>query len=75
MSSGDAGCIDFSSLSLCDSEEVILAASNPGTSDDQEFDEVVGALEDILMREEFQDMQGEFCEGNCEVFEEVSDAS
>eukprot|EP00518_Triparma_eleuthera_P003850 CAMPEP_0182457326 /NCGR_PEP_ID=MMETSP1319-20130603/2912_1 /TAXON_ID=172717 /ORGANISM="Bolidomonas pacifica, Strain RCC208" /LENGTH=214 /DNA_ID=CAMNT_0024655763 /DNA_START=241 /DNA_END=885 /DNA_ORIENTATION=+ len=70
MFSGE-GCIDFSDLSLNDdTSEVILASSNPGSSDDQEFDEVVGALEDILMREEFQEMQGEFCEGNCAVFEE-----
>ena len=62
--------IDFSSLSMGeDDEEVILGSSNPGSADDQEFDTIVGCLEDLLISEEFSDVQSAFCREYCGVFE------
>lgn len=53
-------------VSMEGEEEVLFAGS--GTSEDNEFDMAVGAIEEILMDGEFISIQNAFCERHCEVF-------
>ena len=46
-----------------DEDEVICEAG--GTAEDQEFDSIVGALEEILFDGEFSTVQGAFCKRHC----------
>ena len=52
------------------SEEMLCFGDGDGDSDDNAFDEIVGALENILMDDEFLNLQNDFCESNCEVFQD-----
>eukprot|EP01039_Chlorochromonas_danica_P010285 gene10285-11382_t len=40
------------------------------SAEDQEFDLVVSALEEVVMDDRFQELQNSFCEKHCEKFEE-----
>lgn len=53
-------------VSMEGEEEVLFAGS--GTSEDNEFDMAVGAIEEILMDGEFISIQNAFCERHCSIF-------
>ena len=40
-----------------------------GNEEDDEFDMIVGVLQEILLEEKFENMQGKFCQQNCMHFE------
>jgi ADP-ribosylation factor 2-binding protein len=71
---GKPSTFDFSSLNdpLEDSADSELFASSGDncTEEDTFFDTVVGAIENILMDEDFLEMQQSFCEENCDVFDD-----
>ncbi|GMH62111.1 hypothetical protein TrLO_g3230 [Triparma laevis f. longispina] len=65
----DFGCLEDSG------EEILIDGGDSNVSEeDQYFDEIVGALENILMLEEFNDLQNDFCEQHCEVFEDTEES-
>ena len=57
---------------LCDDDFEI---SNFGgiNSDDDEFDNIVSVLQDCLIDEEFEKLQSQFIEKNCDLFEDVEE--
>eukprot|EP01031_Cornospumella_fuschlensis_P040331 gene40331-49149_t len=50
-------------LDLVDGDGEVTHTSN--SADDFEFDAVVSALEEVVMHDQFQDMQTNFCERHC----------
>mmetsp|Transcript_16858 Transcript_16858/g.31578 ORF Transcript_16858/g.31578 Transcript_16858/m.31578 type:complete len:222 (+) Transcript_16858:110-775(+) len=69
MDKVDFGCLEDSG------EEILIDGGDSNVSEeDQYFDEIVGALENILMLEEFNDLQNDFCEQHCEVFEDTEES-
>jgi ADP-ribosylation factor 2-binding protein len=64
------GGVDIS-LDSEDAEEIF--AENSGSAEDIEFDMILGALEDILMDGELSQLQKEFCERHCIIFEETEE--
>ncbi|GMI27176.1 hypothetical protein TeGR_g2640, partial [Tetraparma gracilis] len=60
---------DFGSLESS-ADEDLGGGSSECSPEDMWFDSVVGALENCLMDDDFLAMQQDFCEGNCEVFDE-----
>lgn len=46
-------------------EEEDFTYEAKGSSEDVEFDTIVGALEEILLDEEFSSTQSEFCHRHC----------
>lgn len=66
--------VDFSLLGEDSGEEILIDGGDSNVSEeDNYFDEIVGALENILMLEEFNDLQNDFCEQHCEVFEDTEE--
>ena len=62
--------VDMSALdSSIDGEEEILF-ENSGDADENEFDFVVGVLENIVMSPEFLEVQKQFCDEHCQIFDE-----
>ncbi|ORX79061.1 MGC84796 protein-like protein [Anaeromyces robustus] len=53
------------------SSEVTLETSY--SSKDENFDSVIGAIEDIILDEEFTTLQEKFFKENCEVFEDTEE--
>ena len=51
-------------------EETYLEES--GTSEDNEFDMVVGALEEIMLGDEFMSIQKGFCDAHCGMVDDLS---
>ena len=49
-------------------ELIAMDTGNEQTDEENHFDRVVGALEDILMEEEFASVQTQFCRQHCHVF-------
>lgn len=43
------------------------------TPEDEQFDKVVSVLEEIILNGRFSDMQSDFCEKNCDIFEETKE--
>jgi len=41
-----------------------------GNPEDDEFDAIVGALQDVMLEEEFEELQTKFFEENYEIFED-----
>jgi len=66
----DSNTFDFGSLDDSCDDELFAASDNTSTPEDNFFDSIVGALENILMDEVFLGIQQEFCETNCEHFSE-----
>ncbi|GMH59268.1 hypothetical protein TrRE_jg2560 [Triparma retinervis] len=67
--------VDFGSLdSSCDSELLIDGGNQNMTEEDVLFDTIVGALENVLMDEDFNDMQSSFCFKHCGVFEDTEES-
>eukprot|EP01031_Cornospumella_fuschlensis_P045889 gene45889-56162_t len=58
-------------LDLVDGDGEVTHTSN--SADDFEFDAVVSALEEVVMHDQFQDMQTNFCERHCDKFSEASE--
>ena len=56
-----------------DGEEEIIAIGNGGSREDQYFDSIVGAIEEILIDADFQAIQDRFCAKHCDVFEDASE--
>ena len=46
-------------------EEYVIACGNGGSKEDNYFDSIVGALEEILVDPEFNKLQDSFCVNNC----------
>lgn len=53
-----------------DDEEVYAANV---TTEDAEFDGIMGALEDILMSDAFAQLQTAFCQSNCAAFDDADE--
>lgn len=59
-----------------DGEEEIIDIVDDGSSLDaetQQFNSIVGALEEILLDPEFEEVRESFCRSNCQVFEDTAD--
>ena len=69
--------IDLSELCSNDdgnSDEFIIDDGDENvTEEDVFFDTIVGALENILIDEEFNSLQEDFCMSNCDVFEDTEE--
>jgi len=56
------------------SEELLAGGEySQATSAEEEFDAVVGYLEEILMDDSFVSLQKDFCEKHCDVFEDTEE--
>lgn len=54
-----------------DGEDLNLVDTGAGQSaEDNKFDAIVGALEDMLVSPEFEEVQSNFAQANCDVFDE-----
>ncbi|CAK9024434.1 Stearoyl-CoA desaturase (Acyl-CoA desaturase) (Delta(9)-desaturase) (Delta-9 desaturase) (Fatty acid desaturase) [Durusdinium trenchii] len=51
-----------------DGDEDMICCGYGGTAEDNEFDEIVGALEEIIMDPRFVKLQSEFCRRHCNRF-------
>ncbi|DAZ93725.1 TPA: hypothetical protein N0F65_009651 [Lagenidium giganteum] len=56
-----------------DEEEEIFSKDSGDNTEESKFDEMVGALQDVLIDPEFVDMQNDFCLKNCEEFEDLTE--
>lgn len=54
-------------------EEFEFVNTGGQNKEDDEFDEIVGALQDLVMDPEFEEQQREFLEKNCDVFEDMDE--
>uniref|UniRef100_K3X855 ADP-ribosylation factor-like protein 2-binding protein n=1 Tax=Globisporangium ultimum (strain ATCC 200006 / CBS 805.95 / DAOM BR144) TaxID=431595 RepID=K3X855_GLOUD len=54
-------------------EEEIFSTDTGDNTEENQFDEMIGALQDILIDPEFVALQSDFCFRNCEVFENVTE--
>lgn len=70
MSEHKGGELEDAVEGLAIADEEVLAASSKVSDEDARFDEIVGAIEDIMMDPTFQGPQEEFCRENCGVFED-----
>jgi len=71
LSNKETNEIDFLGGDDLDGEEEFEFTDCGGQNkEDDEFDELVGALQDIVMDPEFEDQQREFLERNCMIFED-----
>ncbi|GBG34778.1 ADP-ribosylation factor-like protein 2-binding protein [Hondaea fermentalgiana] len=50
-------------------DEHLICRGRGGTAEENAFDEVVGALENIIMEPGFAEMQTRFCQDHCELFD------
>ena len=60
-----------SDLSFEEEEEINI--ENSGTPEDIEFDMCVGAIEEILIEDEFFNAQNNFCLKHCDKFEDTDE--
>lgn len=51
-------------------DEMMICCGQGGSAADNEFDEAVGALEEIIMEQDFVKVQTDFCKKHCAVFED-----
>jgi len=58
---------DGEAIDLEGEEEIDIESS--GNSSENEFDTIVGFMEEIIMSDEFSSIQNGFCERNCGIFE------
>ena len=56
-----------------EASEEILARNTSLNEDDQEFDEMIGALQEILFQDAFVELQHTFGETHCEEFDETEE--
>mmetsp|Transcript_9835 Transcript_9835/g.14814 ORF Transcript_9835/g.14814 Transcript_9835/m.14814 type:complete len:100 (+) Transcript_9835:65-364(+) len=56
-------------MSFDDSFEELICEES-GTAEENEFDFTVGALEDIMLDDEFTRIQNDFCKRHCDEFDE-----
>ena len=59
-------------IMLGDEEEEIFAEDS-GSAEDKEFDMIVGILEEILLQGEIMEIQKNFCERHCDIFEDTEE--
>eukprot|EP00802_Teleaulax_amphioxeia_P022306 Tamp_22740.p1 GENE.Tamp_22740~~Tamp_22740.p1 ORF type:complete len:218 (+),score=77.93 Tamp_22740:89-742(+) len=60
---------DFDGMSDGDDEDVSFVSMGGENEEDDAFDMIVGALEDIMMDDEFQELQNNFAAEHCSHFE------
>mmetsp|Transcript_53184 Transcript_53184/g.77943 ORF Transcript_53184/g.77943 Transcript_53184/m.77943 type:complete len:221 (-) Transcript_53184:8-670(-) len=60
---------NFDGMSDEDDEDVSFVSMGGDNEEDDTFDKIVGALEDIMMDDEFQQMQADFAAQHCNHFE------
>lgn len=59
---------------LIDNDEIICDDNNSNnSSEDNEFDNIMGHVEDVLVDDSFSLVQNKFCNENCDVFEEAEE--
>eukprot|EP01041_Mallomonas_annulata_P002739 gene2739-5394_t len=51
-------------------EDEIICEAGSGTAEDNEFDLIVSALEEVILDEEFNIQQTEYCDRHCDIFED-----
>jgi len=81
VSAGDSTCdvLGFSDLRVSASDDAeeeageMIAFCDGGSADDNYFDEIVGVIEETLVDPDFQQVQDQFCEKHCDVFEDTEE--
>ena len=59
---------------LIDNDEIICDNNNSNnTAEDNEFDNIMGHVEDILVDDSFSSVQNKFCSENCDVFDDAEE--
>jgi len=64
---------NFDGMSDDDDEDVSFVSMGGENEEDDEFDMIVGALEDIMMDDEFQELQRTFATEHCSHFEDTDE--
>mmetsp|Transcript_29196 Transcript_29196/g.29545 ORF Transcript_29196/g.29545 Transcript_29196/m.29545 type:complete len:167 (+) Transcript_29196:114-614(+) len=57
-------------MDFADDGEEIICEGGSGSAEDIEFDLIVGALEEIILNDEFSQMQNSFCDEHCDIFQD-----
>jgi hypothetical protein len=69
LESGKGEFLDIIDGDGLDEEEDFEIAAEGQNNEDNEFDKIVGTLQEILLDEKFEQLQKKFCQQNCMHFE------
>lgn len=58
---------------LGEDEDFEISNYGAGNTEDDLFDSVVGTLQEIVIEEEFEELQREFLDQNCDIFENTEE--
>ena len=66
--------VDYSGMAEDDNcDEFEITGEAEQDAETMKFDEIIGALEEFIMKPEFTDAQEAFCRSNCEAFEDTDE--
>lgn len=64
---------EVENLAEGEDEDFTISGNFDVSMEDTKFDEAIGALQDIIISDEFQDNLNEFCRAHCDVFDDCEE--